>query len=518
MPTTAIYTRVSTKKQASKGFSLDAQENIGKEICERNKWTYKIFAERGQSADKETLDNRPALEEILDIAEDKKIQYLFVTELNRLSRSPVTLAYIKKVLSENNVKVVTPSQTFDFQNDEDDFITDLLGILAKRENRVRVKRSIRAKNEAVLLGRWIGGAATAFGWTRQRCEGDRLKHNQLMPDPETSKIYLQMVDWALRGISTIEIARRLNDSGVQTTFSKVSRQGKKYFWHAGTIWEILKNPLYKGDYKYGDASTKIPGIIPTEKWQAVQDALRSNCSSAGRNTKRFYLLRGLLTCKRCGRRLFGRTNPRRKTHTYNCLSKRPDPHPRFCGLRNIPIDIINKLVWDETVNIVMHWEDVKKKIRKQLKETGNKAEGIEVEIRSTERKIAGADQQISRIVELYARGTIPAEDLDRNVKETSARRDSLKTKLSELQLQLANEGQKEFELDYIRDYIDSLKKRIDTFTEQEQYDLLHTIIDKIIVDYNEETDTHKYDIEYAVPIENQPGGNAPIASCRSFPA
>ena len=344
MPTCAIYTRVSTKDQVSKGFSLDAQEKVGRQLCDRNKWPYKVFTERGQSANKETLDNRPALENILDLAEDGKIQYLFVTELDRLSRNPITLTYIKKILSDSDVKVITPSQTFDFRDDEDDFLSDLLGILAKRENRLRVKRSRRAKTEAVKLGRWVG-STLPYGWMKQPCEGDRLKHNQLVPHPEESIIYLQMVDWSMKGLGANSIAQKLNDLGIRTRFTEISKQGKSFIWKAGTVLRILKNPICKGFYVYGDGSATIKGIITPEKWQELQANLKGNYNNAGRNIKHFYLLRGLLVCKRCGNRLFGLIKPSKGMRCYCCLSKRPDPRPRFCGLKNVPLDTINNYVW-----------------------------------------------------------------------------------------------------------------------------------------------------------------------------
>ncbi|MFA6321829.1 MAG: recombinase family protein, partial [Candidatus Omnitrophota bacterium] len=319
MTTCAIYTRVSSKDQAVKGFSLDAQEKIGKELCKRNKWQYDVFVESGRSADKETLDNRPSLEKILDIAEDKNIQFLFVTELDRLSRNPVTLAYIKKILSDNDIKVITPSQTFDFRDDEDDFMSDLLGILAKRENRLRVKRSRRAKDEAVRLGRWVG-ATLPFGFTKQPCVGDRLKHNQIVPHPQEKKIYLQMVEWSLSGIGTNSIAAKLTEMGVPTRFSN---EKKTYKWKAGVVLRILRNPIYKGDYSFGKASSTIGGIISPEKWQVLQENLKKNYNNAARNTKRFYLLRGLLRCKRCGNRLYGMIKPRKGMRCYCCASKRP---------------------------------------------------------------------------------------------------------------------------------------------------------------------------------------------------
>lgn len=151
----AIYTRVSSSQQVEKGLSLEAQSKAGIEVCKRRGLKYKVFPEPGRSAKDETLDNRPVINQILDEVEEGKYQYLFVTELDRLSRHPASMAYIKKVCSKHKVKVITTHQDFDFEEDEDDFLSDLYSILAKRENRLRMKRVARAKIEAVKQGKWI---------------------------------------------------------------------------------------------------------------------------------------------------------------------------------------------------------------------------------------------------------------------------------------------------------------------------------------------------------------------------
>ena len=183
----AIYTRVSTQEQVVNGFSLDAQEKEGIKICQQNKWKYRTFIEKGKSADTEGLHHRQSLQEVIGICQNHEIQYLFVTELDRLSECHNTCIYFKKILCENKVKVITPHQVFDFNDDEDDFITDLLGILAKRENRLRVKRvEKKGKLEAAGLGKWVIGIRP-YGWQAINGRDNKAKHNQLEPNRERVK-------------------------------------------------------------------------------------------------------------------------------------------------------------------------------------------------------------------------------------------------------------------------------------------------------------------------------------------
>lgn len=508
MPTAAIYTRVSTAGQAEKGFSLDAQEKIGRELCERNKWQHKVFTESGRSAAKETLDNRPQLEAILDLIEDGKIQYLFVTELDRLSRNPITLAYIKKTLSENDVKVVTPSQTFDFRDDEDDFLSDLLGILAKRENRQRVKRSKRAKLEAAKLGRWVG-STLPFGFMKLPCIGDRLRHNQLVPHPEESKLYLQIVDWSLRGLGSNTIARKLNEMSIPTRLTSSKRS---YIWKANVVLRILNNPVYKGIYKYGESRAEVKGIISPERWQSLQDNLRRNYNNAWRNTKRFYLLKGLLVCGRCGRRLYGMIKPSDGMRCYCCLSKRPDPTPRFCGLKNVPLDKINNEAWDITRRVVSNSSEVKRAIQKQHAKNDSAEDTVKADIKRVERELAAVRVQADRMLDLYAKGNMPEDDIERKILELKGRREKLATEKSDLEKKLAWTEHEQQNLDYIEKYLATIRKRIDSFTDQDKYELLHLIIERIVIHYDAKTNTHKFDIDFVIPLqeveENEDGGSS----------
>ena len=193
----AIYIRVSSAGQAIKGHSLEAQEKAGISICKQKNLNPIVFREAGRSANKDNLDNRPVLQRILDLADNDEIQYCFVTELDRLSRNPITLEYIKKVFRDNNVKVITISGEFDFRDDENEFMADLLGLLAKRENRVRVKRSKRAIKEGMLKGNWcLGGDTVAFGYHRHE--------KKLIIYPDESRFYKMMVDWSLEGREVIK--------------------------------------------------------------------------------------------------------------------------------------------------------------------------------------------------------------------------------------------------------------------------------------------------------------------------
>ena len=489
----AIYTRVSSEKQVKEGFSLEAQEKEGIRICKQNNWEYEVFVEAGKSACRESLEERPVLMSILDLIEDGKFGCCFVTELDRLSRNPVSMAFIKRVFHDNDVKVVTPGQTFDFKDDEDDFISDLLGLLAKRENKIRVRRSKRAMLESILKGGWQGGI-TPFGYTKD-------EDKKLIPDPEESKVYQMICDWSLEGKGCNKIALMLNNMAITTKATKGWHKGKIYKWKAGTIFGIIKKPLYKGDFTFKEHKVKMPALISQEKWQQVQDNLRKNYNSAGRNAKRFYLLRGLLYCKKCGRRLFGKIKPSSGERLYCCLSKRPDPDPRFCGLRSVNLDKINYMIWETIKGIVKNSHKLKEAIESQKNEHFVDSVLSETELESIERAIKEKDGEIDKLLDLYTKSKILSiKELDNKIKTYKDIKDALIKQRQEVTERINAASQAESNLKEIENFMLTVSKRIDSFTDSETQEFLNLVINKIWVDYDVSSKTHLIEIEGAVPI------------------
>lgn len=501
----AIYIRVSQESQALKGHSLDAQEKEGIRICKQNGWSYQVFKEAGRSADKDTLENRPQLQKILELADEEKIKYCFVTELDRLSRNPITLAYIKKVFSDNDVKVVTRSQTFDFKDDEDDFISDLLGLLAKRENRLRVKRSKRGLLESILKGGWVGGAMP-YGYRRE--------NKKIVPDPEEKKTYSMMVDWSLEGKGSNTIARTLNDMGVKTRATGVWKKwayggriikNPVFKWKSGTVLRILKNPLYKGEFIYKGHKISTPALISKEKWQQIQDNLKKNYNNAKRDTKRFYLLRGLLYCKKCGRRLFGFIKLSRGMRLYSCLSKRPDPEPRFCGLKNINLDKLNHLVWEKSREIALSSSKLKTAIESQREDFFVNGVELEVQITQLERLIQSKDEEVKDILRRKNKyKSITEEDIEKVISDIKNEKNDLLIQKHEWEDRLNKVQRAKEQAKHIENYFKIVSQNIDKFSEQERYEFLHTLIDRIIIDYDETSKKHTVEIVYIIPTEETP--------------
>ncbi|MFC1698628.1 recombinase family protein [Candidatus Omnitrophota bacterium] len=487
----ALYVRVSTDIQVREGFSLEAQTKEGIRRAKREGWKYEVFTEAGRSADKEDLKNRPVLQKLLDEVDDGKFQYVFVTEIDRLSRNPALLNFIKKILHDNNVKIVTLSQTFNLEDDEDDFMSDLLGLLAKRENRVRAKRSKRGKLECALKGRWPGGPSP-FGF--------QLVDGELRPHPENIKYYNMMVQMSLEGKGTGIIARELERLGVPSRDTAANKKGNKHTWHGEVVRRILINPLYKGEFHYkGHIVENKHHLIEKDTWELISKNLEKNRIYSRGNTKRFYLLRKLLYCAKCGRRLYGLIKPSRGMRLYSCLSKRPDPTPRFCGLKNVNLDYVNNYVKEKILKMIKDPKELEKALKVKQDDVWSKQELSKLQLEKIKKDIEQTEGQIDSILELYTKSKelkgITIADLDRKTLKLKERKEKLLTELKDAESWIEMSKHVNTALEACKEILIGQKGKIAKYSDKEWYVILHKLVTRITVDYDEVTGEHSLKIE-----------------------
>jgi DNA invertase Pin-like site-specific DNA recombinase len=149
----ALYLRVSSNRQAEKGFSLqDQEERLMEEAKGKLKATriYKI-ADAGESG---TDFTRKGLNEILELAREGKIQHVLVTSLDRIGRDLIeSLDYVRKLRSLG-VKIMVAGTEADIATEEGLMMATIQFLSAELENRRRTKSSIAGRIQSFKSGRW----------------------------------------------------------------------------------------------------------------------------------------------------------------------------------------------------------------------------------------------------------------------------------------------------------------------------------------------------------------------------
>lgn len=295
----------------------------------------------------------------------------------------------------------------------------------------------------------------------------------------------------MEGKGTDAIARKLIQMGIPTRAEKYYHKKRKCQWKGGVVLDILKNPIYKGDCCYKEHKIKVPNLIAAKKWGLLQEQRSTNWNNARRNTKRFYLLRGLLCCRKCGRRLFGMVKPRKGMRLYCCLSKRPDPLPRFCGLKNVNIDRLDQLVWNTIKELVKNSEELKAAIENRKGTFAVDEVLSQVELESIQKAAKEKSEEIDRILDLYGKSkTFTVEELDKRVEKLKKQREGLEGERERIDSKIRDVEVAKSNFDRAEDFVRKTRAVIDSFTDQEKRDFLLLAVDKIWVDYDEERGTY----------------------------
>lgn len=271
----AIYLRVSTKKQAEK-YSLPTQRKILGDICKKRGWKPVLYDEGAASG--ETIRERPVMQRLLADAAEGKLDLVLVVETERLCRASDLRdwATITTTLRDAGVKVATPERIFDLGAAEDDFESDLRGILSKREKRKLLERTKRGRMQAKDEGRYIGGKPP---W------GYRYDPAARSIRPIPGRIPALKRIFAHQG-SVKSLHRKLAVEGVPI--------------REWDIRSILRNPSFAG-YTVSTTGEMIraewPGVVSLAAWKRAQAARPRETRDLSEPA---YLLTGLLRCAACG--------------------------------------------------------------------------------------------------------------------------------------------------------------------------------------------------------------------------
>ena len=152
------YGRVSTDSQL-KNYSPEIQlEAYGKDKKRYNWVDLLLMFESGSGT---TISERPVFQEALRMVKCGEVDAIWVIDPDRLCRPDDLRLWVEiyEIFVENNVKLVTPSRIYDLSVDDDLFMYDVQGILAKHNRRRLLQNMNRGKLAKAKDGKNAGGAA-----------------------------------------------------------------------------------------------------------------------------------------------------------------------------------------------------------------------------------------------------------------------------------------------------------------------------------------------------------------------
>ncbi len=204
----------------------------------------------------------------------------------------------------------------------------------------------------------------------------------------------------------------------------VQIHSKEIKWKDGTVYGILTNPIYKGKRRFiqhneldavetinvGDKVYNLfdaPQIVSEETWEKAQLCLKANLKHSIRNKKFDYILKGLVTCAKCGGSYHGRMKTDGKDKFYMCSDRRAKT--RNCDNPGIGIEMLESAVWT-FVQFNTNIDKLILEIDKKLNDSIEEIKRIKEEIEILNAQIKKEEALTNRMKTLYIDGNCTYEE------------------------------------------------------------------------------------------------------------
>lgn len=409
-----LYPRVSGHEQED-NYSIPEQIERMKKYCESRDWmVYKIYTDSGFSGS--SLE-RPGLQELLKDVENGKLDMVLVYKLDRLSRSQKdTLYLIEDVFDKHDVAFTSMTENFDTSTPFGKAILGVLAVFAQLEREKIKERTMIGKDSLAKEGKWHGGKWVPVGYDY---EDGLLKVNEY----EAMQIK-EIADLFLKRTPVRTIATMMTEKGYQHKYGE---------WEAKTIRRVLSNPLNIGFIKNRD--NLYPGIHEPILDQKTFDAIEKIMNERKQKHSPEHrahktLLGGLLYCKNCGGRYARQSY--RGLYYYTCYSRSKkmkkmikDPN---CRNKNYRAEELDAAILHEIHQLVIDPDRIKQaRANRPVTDVTEKVKAITQEI-------AKIDTQISKMMDLYALGTIDLDVISDKVSHLNDRKVSLTKELDSMKV------------------------------------------------------------------------------------
>lgn len=424
-----IYARVSTAKQAERGYSLPTQEAACRRFAEERGINVIAVVSDDESGKSLNRDNLPRLREMFQAGQ---ADALVIYELGRLSRDELDYRIFIRDLQRQGIAVYNVVRGRRVGETPEDDLIDMIEAWSKRKERLDIiERTTRGKRGAAEAGKYISGGITPYGYRRETILGPDGKEGSVLAEvPEEAEIIRCIFTWFVSGdgergpMGVRQIMERLNERSVMAPGLARGRIRLRpdTVWVQSTIYNILKNPAYIGTFHAfrfrvhddGSRSTRpqnewvtipTPVIVDRELWDKVQEKLRHGRERSLRNTKRPYLLRSHITCQ-CGYKWVGmasKSGPKhgRKEYVYYVCTGIFGINTRTCCLPYVRAATLEHNVWEWVQTNLFDEENLAQHLARLR--TEGEVERVEAtkRLRDLEAELLAVEKKLNMLLDLY---------------------------------------------------------------------------------------------------------------------
>lgn len=435
--------------------------------------------------------DRPAVRKMLEEVRKEKIQCIIVKDLSRFGRNYLEAGnYISRVFPFLGVRFIAINDGFDsihpMQADslEVSFKTLLYDVYS-RDLSNKVKDALYFKAHQ---GKYIASFAP-YGYRK-----DKEDKNCILPDPDAAENVRGIFQMAADGMSTRQIARKMNDRNILTPMQYKRMNGcgrtvwncvhEDNFWTPEAVLKILRDERYTGKAVFGKLRRAETGgmhqaRVRKKEWITVENAHQGIISQElfddAQSRLRTYVERGTVCSSRnplkrkvrcgiCGRnmtRAGGRENPYYICVT-SCLTDAYHCSPDRISEADL-LEIVQRNLKEQSgyaVDAGHIWEE---RQRSRIRESAASRKKLSI-LKQTCDEL---DRDIQELYERFIFGELDKEKYLSLKKTAQERRCKLSEEIGNLEACLKNAGdQEKQEIQFIDRYSQytQIKESIDDIT------------------------------------------------------
>lgn len=374
------YCRFSSENQ-SDGFSIEAQKKAIEEFATKEGYELlRFYVDEAKTGT--TTEGRTSFLEMLSDSKKGEFQIVIVHKLDRFARNRVDSAVSKKVLKDNGVRLISVLEKLD-DSPESIILESVLEGMNEYYSQNLSRETKKGMRVAGAMGRILG--TIPFGYTTDKDK----KFVLVESEAEIVRYFFQHFSL---GVPVVTLVKESIKRGYKT------KNGNNF--SASTIRNLLMNPLYTGDYHFGEAIYPgvAPAIVSKELFAKCQTLFRPRVTPKDKGV--IYLLTGIVFHS-CGAPMVGYKSIK-KGHDYfyyRCKKKEPGGFVKKQALEEAAIQCLVTFLSDDKVIA-----DVTKSINKRIKAI---SKGQDVD--SLRKQYRDLEDQQQKLLDVYLSGIIDKE-------------------------------------------------------------------------------------------------------------
>jgi site-specific DNA recombinase len=305
------------------------------------------------------IHKRPSGQQVYSLISSGKVKRLFLFHSDRVGRDTIDTLLFHRLAENHGTQIIGIADGTDTFREGSILTTEIRAVIAAEYRRDASRRTTAGLRRRVAAKKIT--TRPPFGYTSE--------DGFLFVNPEQADVLARAFLEFAKGRRTKDIVSDLNREGA------ISPRGNG--WRHDSLIILLKRRCYMGEYvafrtpkkRLGGGRTPrdpkeqviipCPAIVSRELFETVQERIEFNRRHCRTGQKRFYLLKGLMRCARCGNTYVGHAITGRKYKDkryadfvyYECGSLSNRDYP-FCGSARINARRIESTIWEEIESFI----------------------------------------------------------------------------------------------------------------------------------------------------------------------